>query len=85
MRLLAPQVEWSELEAAQAETLLSVLLFNEYPRATRIRPSQGDFGIDVLVPNDSAPDTFDAYQIKYFSKSLTASQRIKSRSPFDDF
>jgi predicted RNase H-like HicB family nuclease len=76
------QVEWSELEAPQAETLLSVLLYNEHPKATRIRPSRGDFGIDVLVPNNSAPETFDVYQIKYFSKSLTASQRGQVEQSF---
>lgn len=69
------QVEWSELEPSQSETLLAVLLYSKYPRATRIRPSQGDFGIDVLVPNESAPETFDVYQIKYFHASLTASQK----------
>jgi hypothetical protein len=76
------QVEWSELEAGQAETLLAVLLYNEHPKATRVRPSQGDFGIDVLVPNDSAPETFDVYQIKYFPKSLTASQRGQVEKSF---
>ena len=79
------QVEWSELEAPQAETLLSVLLYNEHPKATRVRPSQGDFGIDVLVPSDSAPEAFDAYQIKYFSKSLTASQRGQVEKSFRRF
>ena len=69
------QVEWSELVGEQAETLLAVLLYNEYPDATRVRPSQGDFGIDVVKPNSSAPDTFDVYQIKKFAQSLTASQK----------
>lgn len=76
------QVEWSELEPPQAETLLAVLLYSEYPRATRVRPSRGDFGIDVLVPNKSAPETFDVYQIKYFHQSLTASQKSQIDKSF---
>lgn len=72
---LVGQVEWSELEGEQAETLLAVLLYNEHPQTTRVRPSQGDFGIDVLNPNSAEPDTFDVYQIKKFAQSPTASQK----------
>ncbi|TXI56463.1 hypothetical protein [Mycolicibacterium mageritense] len=75
-------VPWSELEADQAETLLAVLLYNEHPRAVRVRPSRGDWGIDVLNPHDSAPDTFDVYQIKYFSRSLTAGQKGQVEKSF---
>jgi hypothetical protein len=76
------QVEWSELEPPQAETLLAVLLYSQYPRATRVRPSRGDFGIDVLVPNESAPEKFDVYQIKYFHQSLNASQKSQIDKSF---
>ena len=69
------QVEWTELAGEQAETLLAVLLYNKYPKATRVRPSQGDFGIDVLLPSSSAPEMFDVYQIKKFAQSLTDSQK----------
>jgi len=68
-------VAWSELETGQAETLLSVLLYNEHPKATRVLPSRGDYGVDVLNPNGSVPEAFDVYQIKYFSKSLTKGQK----------
>lgn len=76
------QVEWSELVGEQAETLLAVLLYNEYSDATRVRPSQGDFGIDVLKPNVSTPDTFDVYQIKKFAQSLTANQKGQVEESF---
>jgi hypothetical protein len=76
------QVEWTELVGEQAETLLAVLLYNKYPEATRVRPSQGDFGIDVLVPNSSVPGTFDVYQIKKFAQSLTASQKGQVEESF---
>ncbi|MGO8963738.1 hypothetical protein [Mycobacterium sp.] len=75
-------VEWSELETGQAETLLAVLLYNEHPQTTRVRPSRGDYGIDVLNPNDSAPETFDVYQIKYFPRSLTLGQKGQVEKSF---
>lgn len=77
-----PQVEWSELVPDQTETLLAVLLYSEYPLATRVRPSQGDYGIDVLVPNRLAPNTFDVYQIKYFHQALNASQKGQVEKSF---
>ena len=77
-----PQVEWSELVPDQTETLLAVLLYSEYPLATRVRPSQGDYGIDVLVPNGLAPNTFDVYQIKYFHQALNASQKSQIEKSF---
>jgi hypothetical protein len=36
----------------------------------------------VLVPNESAPKTFDVYQIKYFPKALTAGQRGQVEKSF---
>lgn len=75
-------VPWSELEPDQAETLLAVLLYNEHRRAVRVRPSRGDYGIDVLNPNPTAPETFDVYQIKYFHGTLTASQKGQVEKSF---
>jgi hypothetical protein len=75
-------VPWSELEPDQAETLLAVLLYNEHRRAVRVRPSRGDFGIDVLNPNPTAPETFDVYQIKYFHRTLTDSQKGQVEKSF---
>jgi hypothetical protein len=75
-------VAWSELETGQAETLLAVLLYNEHPRATRVLPSKGDYGVDVLNPSDSVPEAFDVFQIKYFSKALTPSQKKQVENSF---
>ena len=75
-------VPWSELEPDQAETLLAVLLYNKHHRAVRIRPSRGDFGIDVLNPHAGAPEMFDVYQIKYFHGTLTAGQKAQVEKSF---
>ncbi|MEU4024952.1 hypothetical protein [Streptomyces anulatus] len=76
------RVEWAALGGDEVEAVISNLLYNEYPRAARIRPSQGDFGIDVLVPNGAHPETFDIYQIKKFATNLTDSQKGQIRKSF---
>jgi hypothetical protein len=75
-------VPWSELDPDQAETLLAVLLYNEHRRSVRVRPSPGDFGVDVLNPQPTTPESFDVYQIKYFAKSLTANQKGQVEKSF---
>lgn len=69
------RVEWAALSGEDVEAVVSNLLYNEYPRAVRIRPSQGDFGIDVLVPSQKAPGSWDVYQIKKFATTLDESHK----------
>jgi hypothetical protein len=69
------RVEWSALSGDDVEAVLSNLLYNAHPRALRIRPSQGDYGIDVIVPTETGPQTWDVYQIKKFAQNLTANQK----------
>ncbi|MFB6907338.1 hypothetical protein ACFCWB_24010 [Streptomyces bacillaris] len=76
------RVEWAALGGDEAEAVISNLLYNEYPRAARIRPSQGDFGIDVLVPSETHPETSDVYQIKKFATNLTDSQKGQIKKSF---
>ena len=44
------RVEWSALSGDEVETVLANLIYNEDGRAIRIRPSQGDYGIDIIMP-----------------------------------
>ena len=69
------RVEWTELGGDEAETVLANLLYSEYPSATRVRPSRGDFGIDVLKPNPREPGRFDDHQIKRYAQTLTNTQK----------
>ena len=66
---MAP-VEWTVISGEQAEDVLSNLLYSEHTNAVRVRPSQGDLGIDVLVPVDATGEPFDVYQIKKFANTL---------------
>jgi hypothetical protein len=69
------RIEWVALGGNEVETVVSMLIFNEHPRALRIRPSQGDFGIDVLVPHADDASFMDVYQIKKFATNLGLSQK----------
>lgn len=76
------RIEWAALSGDEVETVVSMLIFNEHPSATRIRPSQGDFGIDVLVPNPASDSSVDVYQIKKFATNLDASQKRQIEESF---
>ncbi|MEV6574483.1 hypothetical protein [Streptomyces sp. NPDC051577] len=77
-----PRVEWAALSGDEVEAVVSNLLYNEFPHASRIRPSQGDFGIDVLVPTSSSPKVFDVYQIKKFATNLESSEKRQIQKSF---
>jgi hypothetical protein len=69
-------VEWTVISGEQAEDVLSNLLYSEHTNAVRVRPSQGDLGIDVLVPVDATGEPFDVYQIKKFANTLSRGRSV---------
>lgn len=73
--LLMPRVEWSVTPADALEEVVGVLLCRENPDATRIKPSRGDGGIDVLVSEPGAPKRIEIYQVKSFTRQPTAGQK----------
>ncbi|MFE9677402.1 hypothetical protein ACFYO5_25290 [Streptomyces sp. NPDC006259] len=77
-----PRVEWAALSGDEVEAVVSNLLYNEFPTATRIRPSQGDYGIDVLIPSSPNRAIFDIYQIKKFATNLGDSEKRQIKSSF---
>ncbi len=77
------RVEWSELSGEEAETVLATLIYSEYPTATRVRPSRGDYGIDVVVPVLDGSSQLDVYQIKKYSRTLTAGQKRDIEESFE--
>ncbi|MGQ4514762.1 restriction endonuclease [Streptomyces sp. DW26H14] len=68
------RVEWTRLSGDEVEEIVAILLSRENRRATRIRPSQGDGGIDVIVP-DAEGVSHVVYQIKKFSQNLGSSEK----------
>jgi hypothetical protein len=69
-----PPVPWVTTPPDLIEQIVAVLLGNRNERALRIRPSQGDGGLDVLVPV-ARPSYFDCYQVKQFATNLDDSQK----------
>lgn len=60
------------------EQIVAVLLSRQHPEALRIRASQGDGGLDVLVPA-ATPGYVDDYQVKRFATNLGDSQKGQIR------
>lgn len=67
-------VPWSTAEPGLIETVVAVLLSRENPRAQRVRPSQGDGGLDVIVPAGDV-GVWDDHQVKCFASNLSDSQK----------
>ncbi|WP_327097126.1 hypothetical protein OIE68_45935 [Nocardia vinacea] len=77
------RVPWAALSGEDVEAVVANLLYNEHQRAWRIRPSQGDYGIDVIVPRDVGGSTvWDVYQIKKFALNLDDSQKRQVEKSF---
>jgi hypothetical protein len=76
------RVEWSRRAADEVESVISIMLCRENPNSIRIRPSQGDRGVDIYTPED---DGWTVYQVKSFTGSLTASRKKQIRKSWDAF
>jgi len=76
------RIEWAALSGDEVETVVSMLIYNAHPRATRIRPSQGDYGIDLLAPHPDENASADVWQIKKFATNLTSSQKSQIEDSF---
>jgi hypothetical protein len=77
---MSTRVAWATLQPAETEHVISVMLCRQNPSAMRIRPSRGDGGIDVITDTDAG---WAVDQIKYFSASLTPSQKTQVRESFE--
>jgi hypothetical protein len=78
-------VEWSVISGEQAEAVLANLLYSENRDAVWVRPSQGDVGIDVLVPINPSEEPFDVHQIKKLAENLGDSEKRQIKSSFRRF
>lgn len=76
------RVPWTVLGGGEVETLLSNLIYNFSGQSLRIRPSRGDYGIDVIIPAPSDPQMWDVHQIKKFADNLSASQKSQVEKSF---
>ncbi|MEU6559225.1 hypothetical protein [Nocardia nova] len=74
------RVEWSLLSGEDVEKVVAMLLCSEYPAAQRVRPGQGDGGIDVFVPGEwGLMRSRSVYQVKKFATNITSNQKRQIR------
>jgi len=71
------RVDWGARDGNEIEAVLANLLYNKHGRAIRVRPGQGDFGIDIIVPATENVEPWDVYQVKKYAANLNASQKAK--------
>jgi hypothetical protein len=66
------RLEWSRLSGEETEAVLAVLLCREHPTAVRVKPSSGDGGIDVWVPDG---ESATVYQIKGYTGNIDSTRQ----------
>lgn len=70
------RVPWSRIDSGDFEEILGTFLGNRLPNAQRVRPSQGDGGIDIFVPLDGS--RLDVFQAKrYVDGGLTPKRKAE--------
>lgn len=73
-------IEWTRLSGEQVEELVAVLINLEYEKSTRITPSRGDGGVDIISPDRNSGNRFEIYQVKKFSSTLNPNQKRQIES-----
>ena len=70
-------IPWTVLDPDTIERMIAVGLCRRHERARRVKPSQGDGGLDILVPTSVARSqlTVDNYQVKKFADGLDDSRK----------
>ena len=69
-------IAWTVVDPDTIERMIAVGLCRRYTNARRIKPSQGDGGLDVVVPVPSGSQMHvDNYQVKKFADDLNDSRK----------
>lgn len=78
------RVEWTRMDGDDIEAVVGMFICSDFPNAVRVRPSQGDGGVDIFVPG---PNGFAqqraVYQVKKFNANLSSSQKRKITRSFN--
>lgn len=70
------RVEWTRLNGDDVEAVVGMFICSDSPSAVRVRPSQGDGGVDVFVPGEGGfAVEREVYQVKKYTENLTSSQK----------
>lgn len=71
------RVAWSRYEGEDVEAVVAMMVNREHPNSTRITPSQGDGGIDILDRGAASDGGDVVYQVKRYASPLTPDQKSK--------
>lgn len=75
-------IAWGTHSGEDVERAIATYICLLNPRASRIRPSVGDGGMDVLVTNEDG--TRIVYQVKKYAANLNAGQKKKIEKSFQN-
>lgn len=64
------RVEWTRLDGADVEAVVAMFVNREHPNSTRITPSKGDGGVDILDRGAGPGGTDVVYQVKRYTEPL---------------
>lgn len=69
------RVEWTRLDGADVEAVVAMFVNREHPNSTRITPSRGDGGVDIL-DRGAGPEGSDVvYQVKRYTEPLGSTEK----------
>jgi HJR/Mrr/RecB family endonuclease len=74
---MSGRVDWGSRDGNEVEAVIANLLYNEDGRAVRVRPGQGDFGIDVILPAAEEAELWDVCQVKKYAANLNSTEKNK--------
>lgn len=75
------RVPWERYSGEDIESVVATYIAKKYPDVVRIRPSQGDAGIDIMRKLDDG--SLIVYQVKSFASNLTSNQKNQIKKSWD--
>jgi hypothetical protein len=73
-------IDWGRRSGDEVETVVGILLCRRHLHVERIKPSQGDDGLDVILRGD---DCWTIWQVKKYADQPTSDQKSKIKKSFE--
>jgi hypothetical protein len=74
------RIDWGRRSGDEVETVVGILLCRRHLHVERIKPSQGDDGLDVILRED---DGWTIWQVKKYTDQPTSDQKSKIKKSFE--
>lgn len=76
-------IPWTRLEPGQVEALVAIFVNRQRPGSTRITPSRGDGGVDILDRGAGRAGGDVVYQVKRFTDGFDTNQKTSVKNSWD--